>query len=154
MKWQKSWMLIGAFLLSTSFQIPAAYAELTVVDAVEAYVYLPGSSEATPVFVGDTIPDDAVIYIANSSGGLVLQGAGGTTVKFDKPGFFSTDGAPTTATPEIEAAVEDAVAEQNLSTSGEASFSESTQEAQAESAESQTFEDPETETGTASSPNT
>jgi len=76
-----------------------------VTDAVDGYVYHSERPDTLhPLYVGDTIPADGVIYLPNvkSSISFNLQGQ---TIVLNKPGFYNSSGTPMDVSDDIRAAV-------------------------------------------------
>lgn len=77
-----------------------------VSDVVNAYIYNPNNPEAVqPLYIGDSIPDDAVIYLPDPSSKVTFD-KGGKTVVVEKPGFYNSSGAPINVGADVRALIE------------------------------------------------
>ncbi len=87
--------IIFFVLFSMTFSSPLFAAEGgRVSDAVNAFIYNPNNPEAIqPLYIGDAIPEDAVIYLPDPNSKITFD-KGGKSVVVDKPGFYNSSGAP------------------------------------------------------------
>ncbi len=77
-----------------------------VTDAVNVFAYNPDNpAEIHPLYAGDTLPFDSVVYLADSKSRVTFTQQGETVV-LDQPGFYDTSGQPVEVTAEVHAQVE------------------------------------------------
>ena len=100
----------------TLFSFPLFAEEAAkVTDVVECYVYQserPGTVQ--PLYVGDTIPADGIIFLPNVKSSVSFNQQGQSVV-LEKPGFYSASGAPVNVSNETRAAVTKALKSQAAS---------------------------------------
>jgi hypothetical protein len=83
-----------------------------VSDVVNAYVYHADRPDTLqPIYAGDTLPADGVIYLPNANSSVTFT-VNGQNVVLQTPGFFNSSGAPIAVSNEIRAAVAQALKSQ------------------------------------------
>lgn len=78
----------------------------TVSDAVNVYAYNPDKpGTLSPVYVGDAIPANAILYLPGANSSITLT-KDGTPVTLNQPGFYDTSGSPAAVSGDLRASIQ------------------------------------------------